>query len=80
MAEVTGRITVAPSPVPVRIARGAWKMRRLPLLPMFILAIFVFSGITAPWIAPHDPERGNIRARMAPRRILMPGATTRISP
>ena len=50
-------------------------MRRLPLLPMFILIIFVVSGITAPWIAPHDPERGNIRARMAPP-IWMDGGSS----
>jgi peptide/nickel transport system permease protein len=50
-------------------------MRRLPLLPMFILAIFVFSGITAPWIAPHDPERGDIRARMVPP-IWMDGGSS----
>ncbi len=66
MAEATGLITAAPLPVPVRIARRAWRMRRLPLIPMFILAVFVFTGITAPWIAPHNPERGDIRARNVP--------------
>ena len=66
MAEVTGRITVGPLPVPVRIARGAWRLRRLPLIPMFVLVVFVVSGITANWIAPHDPERGDLRARMVP--------------
>ena len=66
MAEVTGRITVAPLPVLVRIARRAWRLRRLPLIPTFILAIFVVSGITATWIAPHDPERGDLRARYMP--------------
>jgi peptide/nickel transport system permease protein len=50
-------------------------MRRLPLLPMFILTIFVVSGITAPWIAPHDPERGDIRARMTPP-IWMDGGSS----
>ena len=66
MAEVTGRITAAPLPVPVRIARRAWRLRRLPLIPMFVLAVFVFTGVTAHWIAPHDPERGDLRARNAP--------------
>ncbi len=41
-------------------------MRRLPLIPMFVLVVFVVSGITATWIAPHDPERGDLRARNAP--------------
>ena len=66
MAEASSLITAAPLPVPVRIARRAWRMRRLPLIPMFILAVFAFTGITAPWIAPHNPERGDIRARNVP--------------
>lgn len=75
MEEVTGRITVAPLPVPVRIARVARRLRRLPLIPMFILAMFVFTGITAPWIAPHNPERGDLRARNAPPFWLEGGSS-----
>ncbi len=41
-------------------------MRRLHLIPMFILVVFVITGIAAPWIAPHNPERGDIRARNVP--------------
>ena len=66
MAEASGLITAAPLPVPVRIARRAWRLRRLPLIPMFILVVFVITGIGAPWIAPHNPERGDIRARNVP--------------
>lgn len=69
MAEVTGTtgtLVVEPAPMPVRVARRAWQARRLPLLPMLILAIFVITGLAAPLIAPHDPERGDIRARNAP--------------
>ncbi len=50
-------------------------MRRLPLIPMFILAVFVFTGITATWIAPHNPERGDIRARNQPPAWLEGGST-----
>ena len=64
--DVVGEITVAPVPVTTRIGRRLWRMRRLPLIPMFILAVFVISGIAAPLIAPHDPERGDIRARNVP--------------
>ena len=39
-------------------------MRRLPLIPMFILAVFVVTGIFAPWIAPHNPERGIFGSEM----------------
>ena len=66
MAEATGLVTATPLPIPVRIARMAWRMRRLPLIPMFILAVFLATGIFAPWIAPHNPERGDIRARNVP--------------
>jgi len=33
---------------------------------MFILAVFIFTGIFAPLIAPHDPERGGLRERNLP--------------
>ena len=66
MAEATGLVTATPLPIPVRIARMAWRMRRLPLIPMFILAVFLVTGIFAPLIAPHNPERGDIRARNVP--------------
>ena len=59
-------LVVQPSPIPVRIARRAWQFRRYPLIPMFILAVFIFTGIFAPLIAPHDPERGGLRERNLP--------------
>ncbi len=55
-----------PVSTPARVARKAWQMRRLPLIPMFFLVLFVFTGLAAPLIAPHDPERGDIRARNVP--------------
>ena len=75
MAEATGIITVAPPSVPARFAGRVWRLRRLPLIPMFILAVFVFTGITANWIAPHNPERGDIRARNQPPAWLEGGST-----
>ena len=67
MAEACGLIVAAPLPVPMRIAKSAWRLRRLPLMSMFILIVFVITGIGAPWLAPHDPERGIIRERNVPR-------------
>ena len=64
MANVT--LVVQPAPAPVRIARRAWQWRRLPLIPVFILVVFVVTGVAAPWIAPHDPERGDLRSRNVP--------------
>ena len=75
MAEATGRITAAPIPVPVRVARGAWRLRRLPLLPILVLVIFVVSALGANWLAPHDPERGDIRARNVPPAWMEGGSS-----
>ena len=59
-------LVVRPATTPARIARQAWQLRRWPLIPMFILAVFIFTGIFAPLIAPHDPERGGLRERNLP--------------
>lgn len=63
-AEAT--LVVQPAPVSVRIVRRAWRLRRWPLIPMLILVIFILTGVFAPLIAPHDPERGNLRERNLP--------------
>ena len=75
MAEVTSGITLAPPPVLTRISRRAWQLRRLPLIPILILSIFVVAGLTAPLIAPHNPERGDIRARLQPPAWSEGGST-----
>ena len=64
-ADLSG-IVIAP---PTRRARAAGvyrKLRRLPLLPVFLLSLVVIAGIFAPWIAPHDPEKGELRERNIP--------------
>ena len=59
-------LVVQPAPAPARIARKIWQLRRWPLIPMFFLALFVITGVFAPLIAPHDPERGGLRDRNLP--------------
>jgi len=61
--EIAERAIVVAPPVHVRAARALRKARRLPLIPIFILSVFIIVGISAPWIAPHDPLRGNLRER-----------------
>ena len=75
MAEIGSRITIAQPSVGTRIGKRLWAWRRLPLIPMFILAVFVVTGIIAPVIAPHDPERGDIRARMVPPAWMEGGSS-----
>jgi peptide/nickel transport system permease protein len=41
-------------------------LQRVPVFPLFILATLVFTAITANWIAPHNPEVGNLRMRYRP--------------
>ena len=42
------------------------KMGQLPILSVLVLSIVVFSAITAPWIAPHDPLIARPRDRFEP--------------
>ena len=46
---------------------GIWRaIRTWPIIPVFLLSLVVISGVAAPWIAPHDPDRGNLRERNLP--------------
>ncbi len=64
-ADLSG-IVIAP---PTRWAKAAGiyrKIRRYPVVPLFLLGLVVFAGIFAPLIAPHDPEKGDLRERNIP--------------
>lgn len=39
---------------------------RYPVLPLFVLAVLLFTGVAAPWLEPKDPIKQNLRARNAP--------------
>ena len=58
-------VTTRETPL-VKAARLAKRFRKMPLIPSILLGIFVFAGVTAPWIAPHDPELGDLRDRNIP--------------
>ena len=52
---------------------GGWRwssiyrfFRRWPVIPVFLLALVLFAGITAPWIAPHDPNLQSLTERKQP--------------
>ena len=64
-ADLSG-IVIAP---PTRRAKAAGvyrKIKRLPILPLFVLGLVVVCGVFAPWIAPHAPESGDLRERNIP--------------
>ena len=44
-----------------------WRiLRSWPVVPMVLLSLVLVSGIAAPWVAPNDPDRGNLRERNLP--------------
>ena len=64
-ADLSG-IVVAPPTTKERVA-GVYKtIRRLPLIPVFLLSLVVIAGVFAPILAPHDPEKGELKERNIP--------------
>jgi peptide/nickel transport system permease protein len=51
---------------PSRMRRYWDAFRRWPVIPGGIVLFIVFVAVFAPLLAPHDPERGNLRARNTP--------------
>ena len=67
MAEQTaGTIVIAPEAPRAKATRILRRLRRMPLIPAILLGVFVVVGITAPWIAPHDPTKSNLKDRNVP--------------
>jgi peptide/nickel transport system permease protein len=64
-ADLSG-IVIAP-PTRRQRAGGAYrKLRRWPVVPVFLLSLVVIAGVFAPWLAPHDPEKGVLAERNIP--------------
>ena len=52
---------------PLRLLRGMFQVRRFPGVAMIILVfLLVIPGLFAEWIAPHDPIKGSLAARLKP--------------
>ncbi|HIL30569.1 MAG TPA: ABC transporter permease subunit [Dehalococcoidia bacterium] len=64
-ADLSG-IVVAPPTTKERAAAVYRKIRRLPLIPVFLLSLVVIAGLFAPILAPHDPEKGELKERNIP--------------
>ena len=53
------------------------RSRRFPGVPLFILLfLLVLPGLFAPYLAPHNPIRGSLRARLKPPMWVAGGAIT----
>ncbi len=62
---------------PLRLLRGMFQVRRFPGVAMIILVfLLVIPGLFADWIAPHDPIKGSLSARLKPPMWEKGGSST----
>lgn len=59
-------------PVPVGAGRRARRTRRYVLGGVAFLGLVALAALAAPWLAPHDPERQSLRARLAAPTLKAP--------
>ena len=64
-ADLSG-IIIAPPTRRARLSGVYQKLKRWPVVPVFLLGLVVFAGLFAPLISPHDPETGDLRERNIP--------------
>ena len=66
-----------PKSTPDEIARTVRPSRRFPGTPLFILLfLLVLPGLFAPYLAPHNPIKGSLRARLKPPVWVQGGTIT----
>jgi len=63
---VTPQTFSADPPVALRWRKTAAWLRGAPIIPLFIMAVLVFTGVFADFLAPHNAEVGNLRLRYRP--------------
>jgi peptide/nickel transport system permease protein len=62
---------------PLRLLRGMFQVRRFPGVAMVILVfLLVIPGFFAEWVAPHDPIKGSLAARLKPPMWEKGGSST----
>ena len=66
-----------PRSTPDGIVRATLPSRHFPGIPLFILVfLLVLPGLFAPYLAPHNPIRGSLRARLKPPVWVQGGTIT----
>lgn len=53
-------------------------IRRLPIIPIFVLALVISQGILAPWLSSHNPRVGELAERNMPPAWMEGGSTDHI--
>src|SRR5215467_12919742 len=62
---------------PLRLLRGVFQVRRFPGVALIILVfLLVIPGLFAEWVAPHDPIKGSLAARLKPPMWEKGGSST----
>jgi peptide/nickel transport system permease protein len=65
-AVATGDAFAAQSFELTRWGKVASVLQRVPIFPLLILATLIFTAVAADFLAPHNPEVGNLRYRYRP--------------
>ena len=65
-AVATGDTFAAQSFELTRWGKVASVLQRVPIFPLLILATLIFTAVAADFLAPHNPEVGNLRYRYRP--------------
>ena len=77
MAKAVQGLTLT-QPRRVSVSSILQRLKRAPLLPLFLLSLVVFAGVLAPWISPQSPRRGDLRERMTPPMWLEGGTSSHL--
>src|SRR5262245_14580444 len=73
--------TAAPSRsmgMPLVWRQAAFRMEGLPVFPILILVVLVFTAVFAEFIAPHNPEVGSLSQRFKPPAWVAGGSSTHL--
>jgi peptide/nickel transport system permease protein len=65
-AVATSQVFSSPSLEVPRWRKVAVQLRGAPIIPLLIMATLVFTAVFADFLAPHNPEVGNLRLRYRP--------------
>ncbi len=75
--ERNGVVTVPPAKAAGRSDLRLWfrwdSLRRLPIIQLTVIGLFVFMALFGDWIAPHDPYETSLRTRLLPPAWMQGG-------